>query len=56
MFPDMFPKPAPSSNDWREEFMACKYWDRPPRSDLNKNPFYPWMPPTYNVKFNLNFK
>lgn len=56
MFPDMFPKPAPSSNDWREEFMACKYWDRPPRSDLNKKPFYPWMPSTFNVKFSLNFK
>nr|AAD44682.1 unknown [Torque teno virus] len=57
MFPD--PKPyCPSSNDWKEEYEACKYWDRPPRHNLRDPPFYPWAPKNNpcNVSFKLGFK
>lgn len=54
MFPPM--TSTPSSRDWKEEYEACKVWDRPPRNDLRRPPFYPWMPPTHNVSFKLSFK
>lgn len=57
MFGD--PKPYnPSSNDWKEEYQAAKYWDRPPRRDLRSTPYYPWAPTPkpYNVNFALNYK
>lgn len=57
MFGD--PKPyKPSSNDWKEEYEACKYWDRPPRGNLRDNPYYPWAPPSnpYKVNFKLGFQ
>lgn len=47
---------TPSSRDWKEEYEACRVWDRPPRNDLTKPPFYPWMPPTHHVSFKLSFK
>lgn len=57
LFGDPIPK-APSSRDWEEEYIACKHWDRVPRTDLKKTPFYPWMPPTrpYKVSFALKFQ
>jgi len=59
IFPEREPKPPPSSRDWKEEFEACKYWDRPARASLDSNPFYPWMPrepPTCRVTFKLGWK
>lgn len=47
---------TPTKGDWQTEYEACKAFDRPPRNDLKKPPFYPWMPPTFNVKFSLNYK
>lgn len=58
LFPDRAPKPAPSKGDWETEYQACKAFDRPPRSILSDNPFYPWMPkqaPSFKVSFKLGF-
>nr|P0C675.1 RecName: Full=ORF2/4 protein [Torque teno virus Human/Japan/TRM1/1999] len=57
MFGD--PKPYnPSSNDWKEEYEACRIWDRPPRGNLRDPPFYPWAPKEnqYRVNFKLGFQ
>lgn len=59
MFPERGPKPAPSTGDWETEYMACKFWDRPPRKYLTDTPFYPWMPPAppkFSVSFKLGYK
>nr|UHS18295.1 MAG: hypothetical protein [Alphatorquevirus sp.] len=49
-------KRTPTKGDWETEYQACKAFDRPPRTDLSRPPCYPWMPPTFNVSFKLNFK
>lgn len=58
MFGDPIPHPA-TSQDWQCEYETCKAWDRPPRTDLNDTPFYPWAPRPknpYAVSFRLGFK
>jgi len=56
MFPERAPKRIPTSGDWEMEYLMCKIFDRPPRSQLTDRPFYPWCKNQYNVTFQLNYK
>ena len=42
--------------EWETECECAKAFCRPPRYYKNDPPFYPWLPPTPKVIFNLNFK
>jgi hypothetical protein len=41
---------------WEDEYITCRYWDRPPRVNHLDPPTYPWMPPSIKVSFKLGFK
>lgn len=49
----------PTSQDWENEYVTCKIFDRPPRNNLKDTPYYPWMPkpkPACRVTFKLGFQ
>nr|UHS18250.1 MAG: hypothetical protein [Gammatorquevirus sp.] len=42
--------------EWETECECAKAFCRPPRHYKNDPPFYPWLPLTPLVNFNLNYK
>jgi len=48
----------PTASDWQTEYESCRAFDRPPRTNLKDNPFYPWMPKPhpFRVTFKLGFQ
>lgn len=45
-----------NSKEMETEFELCKWMKRPPRTMLHDPPFYPWVPPTPLVNFDLKYK
>lgn len=55
LFPERLPQ-VWTKQDWETEWQAAKAFDRPTRSNLSDTPFYPYLPPKWQVSFKLGFK
>lgn len=59
MFDPPGPKPIQGYEAWHDEFLTCKYWNRPPRKYHTDIPFYPHVPKgpdQIKVSFKLGFQ
>ncbi len=57
----LFPERLPhvwTRQDWETEYQVAAAFNRPPRTNLNDTPFYPYIPrnPGFKVSFKLGFK
>lgn len=56
LFPPQKKNRRRNAKEWEEELLMSRIWKRPPVPMIYDPPFYPWVPPTPLVNFDLGYK